>query len=397
MGVQNLLPLVAPVSKRQSLRDFAGKRIAIDGFVWLHRSSFICPGDMVKNPGTDKILSYLMNKLQKIIDLGLKPIVVFDGQSLPQKAATNAKRHHDRAEAKIKAMQFEAQGNYNEAWSCYQKAVEITSLTVLTWAKALARNNIEFIVAPYEADAQLAYLARSGYVDCILTEDSDLLAYQTPLVLFKLDDQMMVTAVKFSDVLEHLKLNVEQFITICCLSGCDYIEHIARMGIQTALKLIRVHGNGENLLNAIRSEGKFVVPDNYEEQLQKAMLTFQHQRVYDPRLKVLKTLTPLDDPPDFLGPYLAPDLLKKVVTGKVDTRTLELLETEEETGAVSPYFHKTQNKSSVCYSKSQPDIQNKSKSQYFQKGYRSGRSSKESPQVNVSSRITSYFQLAPKC
>jgi exonuclease-1 len=51
----------------------------------------------------------------------------------------------------------------------------------------LKRNNIEFIVAPYEADAQLAYLCRTGFVDFILTEDSDLLAFGAPKVLYKFD------------------------------------------------------------------------------------------------------------------------------------------------------------------------------------------------------------------
>jgi exonuclease-1 len=32
-------------------------------------------------------------------------------------------------------------------------------------------------VAPYEADAQLYYLEREGYVDGIITEDSDLLVF----------------------------------------------------------------------------------------------------------------------------------------------------------------------------------------------------------------------------
>ena len=44
-----------------------------------------------------------------------------------------------------------------------------------------------YIVAPYEADAQLAYLERIGLVDGILTEDSDLLVYGCQTVLFKLD------------------------------------------------------------------------------------------------------------------------------------------------------------------------------------------------------------------
>lgn len=40
---------------------------------------------------------------------------------------------------------------------------------------------MEFIVAPYEADAQLAYLssldADLGGIEAVITEDSDLIAY----------------------------------------------------------------------------------------------------------------------------------------------------------------------------------------------------------------------------
>jgi exonuclease-1 len=46
----------------------------------------------------------------------------------------------------------------------------------------LHEQKVECFVAPYEADAQLAYLARTGYVDCVITEDSDLVAFQTPKV-----------------------------------------------------------------------------------------------------------------------------------------------------------------------------------------------------------------------
>ena len=41
----------------------------------------------------------------------------------------------------------------------------------------LRRSRVELIVAPYEADAQLAYLSRSGLVDAVITEDSDCLPY----------------------------------------------------------------------------------------------------------------------------------------------------------------------------------------------------------------------------
>jgi exonuclease-1 len=53
--------------------------------------------------------------------------------------------------------------------------------------QALKHADVRFIVAPYEADAQMAYLAINGEVDVVITEDSDLLPYGCPAVLFKMD------------------------------------------------------------------------------------------------------------------------------------------------------------------------------------------------------------------
>ena len=52
------------------------------------------------------------------------------------------------------------------------------------WVQVLKREGIECIVAPYEADAQLAYLALTGDVDAVITEDSDLLPYGCPTASF---------------------------------------------------------------------------------------------------------------------------------------------------------------------------------------------------------------------
>ena len=47
--------------------------------------------------------------------------------------------------------------------------------------------NIQYVVAPYEADAQLAYLEQKGIIDGILSEDSDLLVYGAKRLITKLD------------------------------------------------------------------------------------------------------------------------------------------------------------------------------------------------------------------
>ena len=47
--------------------------------------------------------------------------------------------------------------------------------------------NIEFVVAPYEADAQMSYMVKEGIADFAITEDSDLIAYGCPKTLLKLN------------------------------------------------------------------------------------------------------------------------------------------------------------------------------------------------------------------
>lgn len=46
--------------------------------------------------------------------------------------------------------------------------------------------NVEYVVAPYEADAQLAHLSslevEKGGIEAVITEDSDLLAYGSQAV-----------------------------------------------------------------------------------------------------------------------------------------------------------------------------------------------------------------------
>lgn len=46
---------------------------------------------------------------------------------------------------------------------------------------------IEFIVAPYEADSQISYLVKQGQADFAISEDSDLIAYGCPKLLLKLN------------------------------------------------------------------------------------------------------------------------------------------------------------------------------------------------------------------
>ena len=48
----------------------------------------------------------------------------------------------------------------------------------------LKQENVSYVVAPYEADAQMTFLAISKQVDAVITEDSDLIPFGCPRVSY---------------------------------------------------------------------------------------------------------------------------------------------------------------------------------------------------------------------
>jgi flap endonuclease-1 len=58
-----------------------------------------------------------------------------------------------------------------------------------------------------------------------------------------------------------------QFIDLCILLGCDYLDPIPKVGPSTALKLIRDHGTLENVVKWMKTDPKakerYTVPDDW--------------------------------------------------------------------------------------------------------------------------------------
>lgn len=103
------------------------------------------------------------------------------------KVKLNGFLYRKRAENLARANKLTEQGQHAQAREILTRCVDVTPEMAAQVIKALKVEAIPYIVAPYEADAQLAYLERSGIVDGVITEDSDLLVFGCTNVLFKLD------------------------------------------------------------------------------------------------------------------------------------------------------------------------------------------------------------------
>jgi XPG N-terminal domain len=63
MGIQGLLPQLKDITNRVHIREFAGKRAAIDGYGWLYKGAYSCPRELCEDVPTDKCVSGLLQRL----------------------------------------------------------------------------------------------------------------------------------------------------------------------------------------------------------------------------------------------------------------------------------------------------------------------------------------------
>ncbi|KAJ1958272.1 Rad2 nuclease, partial [Dispira parvispora] len=339
MGITGLLPVLKSIHSNIHVRELAGCTVAVDAYVWLHQGAFGCATELCLKKPTDKLVKYCMNMVNMLRHHNVKPLVVFDGGPLPSKQGTEQDRLARRQSNLNLAMRYHRQGDHKQAWGYFQKCVDITPEVALQFIEALRKENIPFVVAPYEADAQLCYLERTGQVDAIITEDSDLLAFGCKRVIFKLKrsgEAVEIRRANFPRVTKFSLVNWsdELFRHWCILAGCDYLPSIPRIALTTAYQCLKKHRDAYRAIQDIRLQGKYDVPADYEINFQRADFTFLYQRVYDPREQVLTTLHPLpehletaseDGSLAFIGALLAPEVARGVAQGYLNPITLEAL------------------------------------------------------------------------
>jgi exonuclease-1 len=366
MGVAGLLENLKGITQKAHISEFRGKRVAVDGYCWLHRGAVFCGKELAHEDNPVRYITFFLNMIKLLQSEGIDAIlVVFDGLPLPAKSLTNKKRSNERIAQKQLAFAAESVGDTESAQSHFRRSVSVTFEMVQALISALEKIGVYYMVAPYEADAQLAFLSRANIVDLVITEDSDALVYGCSNVLYKLDRGGNGDLIQR----EHLSLNQpmsfsnwtdEQFVMFCCLAGCDYLPGLRNFGIKSAHKAVGAHKTVSRVLDYLALHAHLSGRDRatFATQLQRAMMTFQHQTVYNPltgRTEPLSplpphlehsTTAPLQDTPlvgghvrsalsrgrtaecesvqelSFLGPQLAADVTELLVTGKLDPRTL---------------------------------------------------------------------------
>ncbi|KAI7514553.1 PIN domain-like protein [Hortaea werneckii] len=335
MGIQGLLPLLKSIHKPTHLRNFAGQTLGVDAYGWLHRGTVSCAIELAQGKPTRKHIEFTLSRVRMLIHFGVKPYLVFDGDYLPSKASTESERATRRKESKKMGLELLRMGRVSQAHLELQKSVDVTPLMAKELIEELKRMDVPYIVAPYEADSQMAYLEASGVIDGIISEDSDLLVFGAKCLLTKLDQYGECVMINRTDFTACREISLvgwtdREFRMMGMLSGCDYLAGIEKMGLKTAYRLVRKHKSLDRIVRAVQFDGKMKVPPGYIEAFTAAERTFLYQWVFCPLAmrvvnlnKVPAELDIADMP--YIGTASDADVATAVAYGDLDPNSKERL------------------------------------------------------------------------
>ncbi|XP_038205936.1 exonuclease 1 isoform X1 [Arvicola amphibius] len=339
MGIQGLLQFIKEASEPINVKKYKGQAVAVDTYCWLHKGAIACAEKLAKGEPTDRYVGFCMKFVNMLLSHGVKPILVFDGCTLPSKKEVERSRRERRQSNLLKGKQLLREGKVSEARDCFTRSVNITHAMAHKVIKAARALGVDCLVAPYEADAQLAYLNKAGIVQAVITEDSDLLAFGCKKVILKMDqfgnglevDQARLGMCKqLGDVFTE-----EKFRYMCILSGCDYLSSLRGIGLAKACKVLRL-ANNPDIVKVIKKIGHYLkmnitVPEDYITGFIRANNTFLYQLVFDPIQRKLVPLNAYGDDvnPDTLsyaGQYVDDSVALQIALGNRDVNTLEQID-----------------------------------------------------------------------
>ncbi|KAL2728661.1 exonuclease 1 [Vespula squamosa] len=341
MGITGLLPFLEKSSRKANINEFAGESVAIDTYCWLHKGIFSCAEKLSLGEPTDAYIIYCMKFIKMLLKYNIKPILVFDGRHLPAKADTESKRHEKRVIKRRQAAELIRSGQTAEGRNLLRQSIDITHEIALGLIKTCQSLNIDCIVAPYEADAQLAYLNTNGIADIVITEDSDLTLFGCKRVFFKMDvngNGLLVEQDKLHLAMDvkSTDFDIDKFRYMCILSGCDYLPSLRGIGLVKAKKFIRSMNSDSDIYKALSNLGtclnmkSLTVSKEYKDNFMKAFVTFKHQLVFCPlQRKQVRLNSPSADVSEdqlhYAGEEIDPDKALQLAYGNCDPFTFKKL------------------------------------------------------------------------
>ena len=275
------------------LEDLAGKIIAIDAYNAIYQFLSIIrqPDGTPLKDSTGKITSHLSGlfyRTSNLVEMGIKPVYVFDGIPPTLKSAEIARRRQVKVEAIANYEKAAVSGDTAKMRMFAQAATSMKDYMQEDSRKLLELLGLPWVQAPSEGEAQAAHMTKHGTADYCASQDYDSLLFGAPKLLRnvtisgrrrlpskKVYVDVVPEVVELGKTLGDCGLTYEQLIDVGILIGTDFNpDGIKGLGPKTALKLIKQYGSLEAALPHIKNAAFPVEPNCIRE-------IFRHPEVTD--------------------------------------------------------------------------------------------------------------------
>ncbi len=272
MGV-NLGSLIT--SKQIEIQDLRGKKIAIDAFNTIFqflssiRDRFT--GEPLKDSkgNVTSHLSGLFQRTAKLLENGITPIYVFDGEPPAFKSKTVEDRKKIRAQAEVKWKQALEAGDVEGVRKYSQGTSKVTADMLIEAKRLLDAMGVSWVQAPSEGEAQAIYFLKKKEVYAVGTQDWDALLFGAERVVRNLTlsgkrkvagkqayTEVTPELVELENVLSELGINYDQLILMGVLIGTDFDPGVQGYGPKRALELVKKEKTLENVKTAVNWDSK---------------------------------------------------------------------------------------------------------------------------------------------
>jgi len=259
------------IGKEIELNELSGKKIALDAFNIIFSFLSIIRDRFTGEPLKDSHgnvtshLSGLMYRTMNLIEAGIKPVYVFDGEAPKLKKKTVKEREKIREEAREKWKEALRKGK--AAMKYAQAASQLTDEMLKDAKKLLELMGIPVLQAPSEGEAQCAFMTKRGDVFATGSQDYDSLLFGSPRLVKNLSIagrkkvankevyiEVKPELIELKEVLENLGLNQKQLIIMGLLIGTDYNEGVKGFGPKRSLEIVKEEKTLQKVLSKVKWE-----------------------------------------------------------------------------------------------------------------------------------------------
>ena len=310
MGIKGLTQLIkknAPDAiETTNLHKISGSKVAIDSSLFIYKALTSRPSATMTDDGLEKEetletletlekvknvshITAIFYKTINYLAVNIEPIYIFDGKP-PEAKKEVIQQRRDKAKENQKLMLTAKTSGEKDKFE--KQSFRMTREHIDDIKKLLDLMGVSYLQADGEAEAYASELCRMGYVDYVVTEDMDTLAFGAPkMIRTNIDRSLkrsdLISIIDLSKILETFELSYDEFLDVCIMSGCDYCSNISRIGPTKSYSFIKEFKKIEEAIE----KKKLDIPVDYVEKvcLSRKLFKMYHGSLMIENLEIHKS------------------------------------------------------------------------------------------------------------